>query len=125
MFMELKTALKLRNKAKRRKPSFSRQEGYRHVRLRDCWRKPMGKQSKLRKHQKARGSLPMRGYGSPAMARGLTRQGFREVIVHNPAEISRIDARVQAAVISGSVGRLKRSEILKVAKEKGITVLNA
>ena len=34
--------LKARKAVKEKKPSFKRQEGYRHVKLKDSWRKPKG-----------------------------------------------------------------------------------
>ncbi|RLI98603.1 MAG: 50S ribosomal protein L32e [Candidatus Aenigmatarchaeota archaeon] len=122
--MTLKRLLNIRKKAKRKKPSFSRQEAGRKN-LKDSWRRPKGRHSKLRQREKARGSLPDPGYGSPRAVRGLTRSGKREVRVSNPGQLGSIDPEKDAVIISSSVGRLKREKILEAAKKSNITVVNA
>jgi len=121
----LASRLKIRKVLKGRKPSFQRQEGYRHVKLKDGWRRPRGKQSKLRMREKARGSLPGAGYGSPRDVRGLNRLGYREVIVSTPSDLEALNSREEMAVIAGAVGRKKREEIVKLAGEKKIHISNA
>ena len=121
----LASKLRARKSVKSKKPEFRRQEGYRHVKLRDTWRRPKGKHSKLRKHEKARGSRPKMGYGSPSDVRGLNRMGYREIMVSNLRDLESMDPREEMAVISGTVGRKKREEIVKAASEKKIHVSNA
>ncbi len=124
--VEAKTrkALRLRAKVKKRKPAFVRQEGYRYVKLKKVWRKPRGRKSKLRRYHKSRGSMPNPGYCSPVAARGLSSSGFVEVLVSNPDGIAKIDKEKQAAVISSSVGKKKRMEIIDAAEKAGVRVLN-
>lgn len=121
---ESRTPLKARKKVKKRKPAFPRQESYRLVKIKGKWRRPRGRHSKLRKGEKARGKRPTPGYGSPKSVRGLTRHGYREVRVSNPAELERLDPKKDAALISGSVGNRKRQDIMRKATELDIHVLN-
>ncbi|MCK4715035.1 MAG: 50S ribosomal protein L32e [Candidatus Aenigmarchaeota archaeon] len=120
----LASKLRARKTLKGKKPAFQRQEGYRHVKLKDGWRRPRGKQSKLRMREKARGSLPGAGYGSPRGVRGLNRLGYREVLVNTPSELADLNPREEMAVIAGAVGRKKREEIVRFAQEKKIHVSN-
>ena len=124
MERNLKRSLKLRRKLKRKKPEFQRQEGYRHKKLKQAWRKPRGRHSKLRQQEKARGSLPKAGYGSPKAARGLLRSGLLEVRVSNAAQLTSINAKTEAVVIAAAVGKAKRAEIIGIARKQGIKVLN-
>lgn len=117
--------LRIRKKAKKKKPSFRRQEGYRYKRLSDSWRRPRGRHSKLRKGEKARGKKPSVGYRSPDEVRNLTRDGYIPVHVSNKADLGKIDPKKEVAVIRSSVGRKKRMEIVTEAEKMKIKVLNA
>jgi large subunit ribosomal protein L32e len=117
--------LEMRKGMKKKRPTFLRQEWFRKKeKLGLKWRKPRGIHSKLREHEKARGSLPRAGYGSPAAVRGLNKQGCREVLVRNVADMKMIRPREEMAVIAASVGRKKRLEILEFASKNNIKVLN-
>jgi large subunit ribosomal protein L32e len=118
------SGMKTRKRIKKRKPGFKRQEGFKHAKLADSWRRPRGRHSKKRKKEKARGSHPSIGYSSPRSVRGLDRFGYREVRVSNPGDIGKIDPKEEVAIISGSVGKRKRTEIVKAAEEKGVRVKN-
>jgi len=120
-----KALLKMKMRANRKKPRFKRQELWAQATLKDTWRKPKGRHSKMRKHERGRGRLPKPGYGSPAAMRGLDRQGFLPVRVFNPKELEKLNPEKDKAVIASVVGRKKRLEILKKAEEKGIAVANA
>jgi len=117
--------LKKRKAVKKTKPGFKRQEGFKHAKLKDSWRKPKGRHSKLRKREKARGSVVKIGYGSPAAVRGLNRLGYSEVMVSNTEQIGKLDPRSEMAVISGTVGKRKKELMIKTAVEKKIKVSNA
>ena len=121
---EASAKLKVRKRVKKAKPAFARQESYRHARLSDSWRRPRGRHSKKRKMEKARGALPSIGYSSPRAVRGLDRFGYREVRVSSPKDIEKIDPREEVAVISGTVGKKKRSEIVRHAEEKKVRIKN-
>ena len=121
---EVEEMLKLRKGIKKKKPKFRRQEYFRKRSLGDKWRKPRGLHSKLRKHEKARGSLPKPGYGSPSAVRGLNRDGYREVFVRNVKDLEKINPKEEVAVIANGVGKKKKIEILEFAEKNGIRVDN-
>jgi len=106
----------------KKKPAFNRQEYKKHKKLKRTWRKPKGRHSKLRKGRIARGKKPSTGFSSPKKLRGLNKQGLKEVLVHNTKDLSSVGEN--AAVIAGSVGKKKREEIVKAAKEKKIRIMN-
>ncbi|MEM7816236.1 MAG: 50S ribosomal protein L32e [Candidatus Aenigmatarchaeota archaeon] len=119
-----KRLLKIRIRKARKTPRFRRQEIWAQKTLKDKWRRPRGKHSKMRKQERGRGKLPKPGYGSPAAVRDLDREGLRLVRVFNPDELRSINPQAEKAVIASTVGRKKRMEILKRAEEMGIAVSN-
>ena len=122
---DMKAALALRSAQKKKTPSFRRTEWFRYKRLsRSGWRAPHGMDSKQRRNYKYRGSLVRIGHGKVATARFLHPSGFREVMVHNVADLEAIDPETQAARVGGSVGGRKREHIYARADELGIRVLN-
>jgi large subunit ribosomal protein L32e len=122
---EHSSGLKSRKSLKMRKPSMSRQEGYRHKKLKKGWRRPRGKHSKLRMREKPRGGLPGSGHGSPRAVRGLNRLGYKEIRITNVSDLSKIKPESEVGLLASTLGRRKRDEILKLAIEKGIHVINA
>ncbi|MFH1821703.1 MAG: 50S ribosomal protein L32e [Methanobacteriota archaeon] len=109
---------------RKRLPKFRRQEWFMAKRLGEKWRKPRGRDSKLRVRKKGKGKMVTIGYRLPKDIRGLHPSGLAEVMVKNVAEIEGIDASKQAVRIASSVGRRKREPILKKAGELKIRVLN-
>ena len=123
---EEKTAmLELRKKAKKKKPKFKRQEWFKKKALGKKWRKPRGIHSKLRKQEKAKGKLPRPGYGSPKLVKGLSREGYREVLVRNVKDLEKIKPKEEIAVIMSGVGKRKRFEIIEFAGKNNIKIQNA
>lgn len=116
--------IKLRAKVKRKKPNFKRQGAKNLKRLGDKWRKPKGRQSKLRRHMKGRGFLPNPGYNSPRAVRYLHPSGYEEVLVSNLNQLNSINISEQCIRIASSVGNKKRFEMQKKAEELKIKILN-
>ena len=112
-------------KLKKKKVSFKRQEGYRHAKLKDSWRKPKGKHSKQRMHEKGRGRMPNPGYGAPLELKGLNKDGFEEVVVNNIKELEALNPKKQAALVGSTVGAKKKEALLARASELKIRVANA
>ena len=108
----------------RKKPKFRRQESWRYKRVTDKWRKPHGIDSKMRKKIKGWPVSPTTGYRSPKNMRGLHPSGFIETHVRSVADLEGINPELQAIRISRTVGGRKRVEIMALAEEKGIHVLN-
>ncbi len=117
-------ALALRKELKDKTPDFIRQEAYNYGRLGKSWRKPRGTHSKLRHHIDYRINVVSIGYGGPNASKGLHPSGFREVLVHHPLELDKVDPGTQAARIAHGVGVRKRMMIEQRAQRKGIRVLN-
>jgi len=116
--------LNLRKRLKRRKPEFKRQELHAQKMLKRTWRKPRGKHSKLRKHERARGRLPSPGYSSPKAVKGKDPLGFKPVRVFRPEDLENIDPKEERAIIAAGVGRKKRFEISRKAEELKVKLKN-
>lgn len=108
----------------RKKPKFLRHMHEAYVRIGTSWRKPRGIQSKVKIKQKGRIRMPNVGYGAPRALKYLHPSGFKEILVHNVAELMKVDKIKEAVKIAHTVGNRKRSEVLKKAKEMKIKVLN-
>jgi large subunit ribosomal protein L32e len=116
--------LAARKKVAQRRPKFIRQESWRYDRLAENWRKPKGKDNKMRLQRSGMPALVKVGYRGPRAARGLHPSGYRDNIIHNTAELVKLDPKKDAARIGHTVGKKKRIEIINKAVELGIKVLN-
>jgi large subunit ribosomal protein L32e len=116
--------LAARKKVAQKRPNFVRQESWRYDRLAENWRKPKGKDNKMRKQKSGMPALVKIGYGGPRGARGLHPSGYRDIVIHNTAELSKLDPKNDAARIGHTVGKKKRIEIIRKAAELSIKVLN-
>jgi len=117
--------LNLRKRMKKKKPKFRRQEIHRKKALKDAWRKPRGINSKLRVRKMSRGRVPKPGYGSPKEVKGLNMEGFKEILVNNVKDMDKIkNPKEEVAVISKTVGRRKRFEMIEYAMKKNIRIGN-
>ncbi|HYB78126.1 MAG TPA: 50S ribosomal protein L32e [Thermoplasmata archaeon] len=123
---EVRALMRSRDEIDRRRPLFGRQARYRYYRIgRDmAWRRPRGLQSKQRRHYGYRPRIVRVGYRSPARVRGLVPSGFRPMLVRTDADLKRLDAKVEAAVIARTVGTRRRLVLEETARRLGIRVLN-
>ncbi len=117
--------LAARKKVAEKRPKFIRQESWRYDRLAENWRKPKGKDNKMRKQKAGVPALVKVGYRGPRIARGLHPSGYTDNVVHNVAELARLDPKKDAARLGHTVGKRKRIEMIAKATELGIKVLNA
>jgi large subunit ribosomal protein L32e len=121
---EQKDALAKREEIASRRPHFKRGEWFRFKRLGVSWHKPRGIHNKMRRHYGYRPPIVSIGYRGPKEVRGYHSSGFQEVMVHNPSQLEKVDAKTQAVRVGGSVGYKKKLAIEKRADELGIRVLN-
>ncbi len=121
---EMAGLLDLRRSIKARTPKFQRQESWRYVRIHDEWRKPKGIDSHMRLSVKGWPALVKVGYRVPKEVRGLHPSGYRDVLVHNLHELEELVPSRDAARLAAGVGRKKKIELARRAKELGLRVLN-
>lgn len=117
--------LNARKKISDSRPKFVRQESWRYDRLSESWRKPKGKDNKMRRQVSGVPALVKVGYRGPKEGRGLHPSGYTDNLVFNLKDLMRLDPKKDAARMGHAVGRRKRIEIVAKASELGIKVLNA
>jgi len=117
-------ALKARKRVKKKKPDFVRGESWRYVKVKESWRRPRGLDNKMRRKIKGWPPTVSTGYKGPKGSRGLHPSGYREVLVHNAKEISKVDPKSEAARIAHTVGKKKRTQIIAEAKKHEVFILN-
>ncbi len=122
--MSLKKLLEVRKTLKSRKPDFVREGFHKKKATEKNWRKPQGVRNKVRLNRRGRKKMPNKGYRSPVMVRGLTKDGFKITPVSNIPELKKINPEQEVALISSQVGLRKRAEMLKIAKEMKVTIYN-
>jgi large subunit ribosomal protein L32e len=117
--------LKARKKVSDSRPKFVRQESWRYDRLSENWRKPKGKDNKMRRQVSGVPRLVKVGYRGPKEGRGLHPSGYTDNLVFNINDLAQLDAKKDAARLAHAVGKRKRIEIISKATELGIKILNA
>lgn len=64
------------------------------------------------------------GYGSPAAVRGLHSSGVERVLVATEKDIQQVTPTRQGVIIAHTVGNKKRLQLIQLATQKGIAILN-
>jgi large subunit ribosomal protein L32e len=82
------------------------------------WRKPRGIDSKQRKKKEGKGKHPGAGFRGRKSERGA-----EEVLVRNEKELESVESNMKVK-LSGKLGARKREQLIKIADEKGLTVVN-
>lgn len=111
----------------KRKPKFLRRKnqaykklGKRNKRM-QIWRKPTGRDNKMREKRKGYPAVVSIGYKTDNIVRGNIREK-QPVMVYNVKDLSKVKEN-QIAIVS-HVGKKKRLEISKKAKEMKIEIHN-
>jgi len=111
-------------KKKRSAPRFIRQESWRYVRVKERWRRPRGKNSKMRLGMRGWPKIVKIGYKKSRKGRGLHPSGLEEIIVRRPADLEKINAKTQIVKIGHTVGERNRNAIMERAQALELRVAN-
>lgn len=87
-------------------------------RIKNNWRKPQGKQNKIRLCKRGKPAMVRSGYGSPSELRGLTRSLHKLVYIHSTKDIDGLKTD-ELAVIPSDFGTKKKLQFLHHLKQKG------
>ncbi len=90
---------------------------------RDSWRKPKGKDNKMRLEIKGYPPKVKIGYRNPDDIRGLHPSGLKPVVVSTLKDLESLNPKEHIVYISSSVGLKKRLELVKLAQERGFRVV--
>jgi len=107
----------------KKKPGFRRHDAHKKAKLSASWRKPRGRQNKVRLHKRGYKRGPSVGFGSPGKLRG-TVKGLRPVRVATLKELEGLDPKREGAILTATLGARKREALLTHAKALRITLLN-
>jgi len=111
-------AIKKRKHPKFLRPNYGRSS---RSRIKIAWRRPRGIDNKKRLKIKYMGESPSIGYRQPKAIRYHHPHGLPEVLVQTPADLAGLKNVVIR--IAGSVGRLKRAAIEKLAASMALHVV--
>ncbi|UCD20871.1 MAG: 50S ribosomal protein L32e [archaeon] len=125
--METKKLLKQRRKVKKRKPKFLRKDSKKISKIgkkrkkKQKWRRPRGRDNKIREKQGGYSRQPSIGWGSPKKIKGF----IGETLIKKVSSIEELK-RIKDGekIILAKLGKKKKIEIIKKALEKKIKILN-
>ncbi len=115
---------RLRRIKKSKKRKFIRPYSWEWKKLDESWRKPRGKDNKVRLQLKYRPPIVKVGYRTPKKIRYLHPSGKEEILVYKVEDLYNVDPLNQVVRIARTVGIRKRLEIIRFAEKFGIRVLN-
>ena len=116
--------LEIRRRKKAKKPDFIKQDAHKKKRVSVKWRKPRGMDSKMRQHFRGYRTSISKGWKSPAEVRGLHPSGLMPVRISAPSQLDSMDPKKDGVMLGSTVGKKKRMDIIRKAKEKGLRILN-
>lgn len=91
----------------------------------DTWRKPKGRDNKVRLQRRGYPSLVKVGYRNAKIIRGIHPSGYVPVVIHNEKELEKLDPKKHILYIGHTVGLRKKLKLEKLALEKGFRIANA
>jgi len=112
---------------KRRKPLFLRRDWYKKIkfgkgiRKNQKWRAAKGRHNKTRLGRKGYGARPKIGYGQKSTIKNKV-ENLEVIRVENLKQLK--DIKKNQGIIIAHIGKKKKEEIVKQAKEMKLTILN-
>jgi large subunit ribosomal protein L32e len=122
--MSMKKIVEIRNKLKAKKPTFTRHDAHKKKRVGSGWRRPKGRQSKMRLNLKGYARKRTTGYSSPAAAKGLSREGLTQNIVYQVSDFTGLDAKNDGIIIARTTGNRRKAELIDYATKNSFVLLN-
>ena len=116
--------IEVRNKLKAKKPVFIRHDSHKKVRVSNVWRKPKGRQNKMRLNKKGYARSRSTGYSSPKLSYGLSREGFIQTVITSITQLAGLDPKKNAIIVSRTLGLRRKQEIILAANKQNIKILN-
>lgn len=110
--------------SKRKKPTFLKQDAHRVKRLANNWRKPRGRQSKIRLGFRGYRTLVRVGYGNAKDVRGKTKANLIPTRVHKVADLTNLDPKAHGVIVAAGVSKRNRVAIIEAATKANLTILN-
>ncbi len=104
------------------KKTFKRKDTHKKARLPLSWRKPDGITNKKRLNRKGHSANVRPGYGLKASQRN-TADGLKIILVHNLAELKKINPKAECVVLA-RMGKQKKLELIKEASSLKIKLFN-
>ena len=120
----MENPLELRKKIKSKMPKFVRSDAHKKKKLAPKWRKPKGRQNKMRLKKKGYHKTVKIGYGSPAKIKHILKSGLKGILISSLKDIENINPKTEGIIISKKVGLKKKIEIIKKAKELSLKIIN-
>jgi large subunit ribosomal protein L32e len=115
--------LTLRATSKRKKPRFIRQDAHKAKALEKNWRRPKGITNKVRLQKRGYRRQPETGWGSPVDVKYLSRDGKKMVLVTTVADVEKMNAKTDAAILAHT-GAKRRLVLIATLKKRDITIIN-
>ncbi|MBI2452595.1 50S ribosomal protein L32e [Candidatus Pacearchaeota archaeon] len=107
---------------------FMRQDWMRHLRLgkirrkKQKWRRPKGRDSKMRLKQKSYPKSVAIGYKKSKTSQGKI-NGLKIILINNLKDLKKV-GKSSLAILGGKVGAKKKLDIIKKAEEEKIKIIN-
>jgi large subunit ribosomal protein L32e len=109
-------------KIKKKKPRFLRKDTFkvskfgRRKKKKQKWRRARGIHNKIRRKEKGYGKEPRIGYGAEKKNKGNI-QNLKPLLIKNIADLEKANSK-NIIIISRTIGKKKKKEILKKIEEK-------
>ncbi|MFW5977507.1 MAG: eL32 family ribosomal protein, partial [Candidatus Nanoarchaeia archaeon] len=121
----MKKLLEVRRKLKAKKPSFIRHDAHKKKRISSTsWRRPKGRQNKMRLAMKGYARSRSTGFSSPQKVSGLSSEGLVQRLVVTKKDFENLDAKTDGIIFSKTVGAKKKLELIEYAQKNNFTILN-